>query len=69
MSPPQKKAATKGNVPKNGTYTVAGHPIGPLGTTPEHIRDLLHTTGVGDEIDLTLTTAQANALRDQGVVQ
>ena len=68
MTPPAKKASPRGNIPKTTTYTVAGHPIGPLGTTPEHVRDLLHTVGVGDEIDLTLSQVDASALRDQGIL-
>ena len=68
MTPPAKKPTPRGNIPKANDYTVAGHPIGPLGSTPEHVRDLLHTVGVGDTISLTISTVDADALKNQGVL-
>ena len=66
MTPPQKKSS-RGNVPKPSSYTVAGHPIG-ASAAPEPIRDHLHTLGVGDTIDITISSADAKALKDQGVI-
>ncbi len=67
MSPDQKKSS-RGNVPKPASYTVAGHPIG-ASAAPETIRDHLHTLGVGETIDITISTADAKALKDAGVIQ
>ena len=58
---------SRDTTPKAASYTLTGHPA-PSTTIPEHVRDHLQTLGVGDTIDLELTSDQVDALKAQGVL-